>query len=73
VFASGIVSPSEDATTQGHVASALQHVSGEDFVHVSQPTPLRMSNFNSVRVAIDAQVSAKLKDKIWANEFFDLA
>ena len=71
VFASGIVSPSEDATTQGHVASALQHVSGENFIHVSQPTLSRMSNFNSVSVTIDAQVSAKLKAKIWANEFFD--
>jgi hypothetical protein len=30
-----------------------------------------MSNFNSVSVTIDAQVSAKLKAKIWANEFFD--
>ena len=55
------------------VASGIVSPSGEDFVHISQPTPLRMSNFNSVRVAIDAQVSAKLKDKIWANEFFDLA
>ncbi|CAB3980039.1 Hypothetical predicted protein, partial [Paramuricea clavata] len=42
VVASGIVSPSADATTQGHVASALQHVSSENFIHVSQPTSSHM-------------------------------
>lgn len=70
VMAPGIVTPLADATTQGHVASALQHVSGERFVQVSQPSLSGMSHFNSVSVAIDALVSPKLKAKIWDNEFF---
>ena len=72
VMAPGIVSPSANATTQGQVASALQHVSGENFIQVSPPSSSSgLFNFNSVSVAIDAQVSPKLKAKIWANEFID--
>lgn len=71
VVTPGIVTNSADATTQGQVASALQHVSGENFIQVSQPSSTGMFNFNSVSVAIDAQVSAKLKAKIWNNEFVD--
>ena len=32
-----------------------------------------LSKFNSVCIPIDAQVNAKLKAKIWANEYFDFA
>lgn len=60
-----------DATTQGPVATALQHVSGENFVEVSQATSSGMSVFNSVSIPVEAQVNSKLKSKIWANEFFD--
>ena len=72
MMAPGIVSPSANATTQGQVALALQHVSGENFIQVSPPSSSSgLFNFNSVSVAIDAQVSPKLKAKIWANEFID--
>ena len=64
--------PVVDATVQGPVASAMENLTGE---HVnlggSCPHFSGMSNFNSISVAIDAQVSPKLKAKIWANEFID--
>ena len=61
VTALGIVTSLADSTTQGHVASALQHVSGENFVQVSQPSLSGMSHFNSISLAID---TLKLKAKI---------
>ena len=64
VIAPGIVTPLADSTTQGHVASALQHVSGESFVQVSQRSLSGgMSHFNSITLAIDTQLSLKLKAK----------
>ena len=64
--------PVADATVQGPVASAMENLTGEHInLGGSSPHFSGMSNFNSVSVAIDAQVSPKLKAKIWANEFID--
>jgi len=64
--------PVADATVQGPVASAMENLTGEHInLGGSCPHFSGMSNFNSVSVAIDAQVSPKLKAKIWANEFID--
>ena len=56
-----------DATVQGPVASALANLTGEDQVQLgdshSHLTGNRMSNINSISIAIDAQVSAKLEQK----------
>ena len=60
-----------DATVQGPLASALQNVSGENLLQVPQVQCTGPFNFNSMSLPIDAQVSAKLKAKIWANEFVD--
>lgn len=64
-----------DATVQGPVASAMANLTGEDQVQLgashSHLTGNGMSNFNSISIAIDAQVSPKLKAKIWADEIID--
>ena len=64
-----------DATVQGPVASAIANLTGEDQVQLgashSHLTGNGMSNFNSISITIDAQVSPKLKAKIWANGFID--
>ena len=60
-----------DATVQGPLASALQNVSGENLLQMPQVQCTGPFNFNSMSLPIDAQVSAKLKAKIWANEFVD--
>ena len=62
-----------DATMQGPVASAIHSLSGEHLVHVSPAASSGLSKFNSVSIPIDAQVNAKLKAKIWANEYLDFA
>ena len=64
--------PVADATVMGPVASAMENLTGEH-IHIEGSCPpfSGMSNFNSISVAIDAQVSPKLKAKIWANEFID--
>ena len=58
---------------QGPVASAIHSISGEHLVHVSPRASSGLSKFNSVSIPIDAQVNAKLKAKIWTNEYFDFA
>ena len=65
--------PSEaDAQVQGPVASALEGLSGESVnLEVTRPQPLGLSHFNSITMPIDAQVSPKIKAKIWANEFVE--
>ena len=72
VVTSGVLGTA-DATMQGPVASVLLNILGEpNLVAVSQPlTP--GSSFNSISLPIDANVSAKLKAKIWANEFLDFS
>lgn len=71
VVASGIASLA-DATMQGPVASALNNLSGEtSFIQVSPPADPGLPKFNSINVPIDANVSAKIKAKIWAQEFID--
>ena len=65
--------PSEaDAQVQGPVASALEGLSGESVnLEVARPQPLGLSHFNSITMPIGAQVSPKIKAKIWANEFVE--
>ena len=65
--------PSEaDAQVQGPVASALEGLSGESVnLEVARPQPLGLSHFNSITMPIDAQVSPKIKAKIWAHEFVE--
>ena len=65
--------PSEaDAQVQGPVASALEGLSGESVnLEVARPQPLGLSHFNSITMPIGAQVSPKIKVKIWANEFVE--
>ena len=65
--------PSEaDAQVQGPVASALEGLSGESVnLEMARPQPLGLSNFNSITMPIGAQVSPKIKAKIWANEFVE--
>jgi hypothetical protein len=61
-----------DATMQGPVASALNNLSGEtSFIQVSPPVEPGLPKFNSINVPIDANVSAKVKAKIWSHEFID--
>ena len=62
-----------DAQVQGPVASALEHLAGEHNLNleVVRPRPVCM-DFNSVAVPLDAQVSPKIKAKIWANEYIEL-
>ena len=65
--------PSEaDAQVQRPVASALEGLSGERVnLEVARPQPLGLSHFNSITMPIGAQVSPKIKAKIWANEFVE--
>ena len=71
IVASGITS-SADATMQGPVASALTHLSGEtNFIQVTPSPDPGLPKFNSINVPIDANVSTKIKAKIWAHEFID--
>lgn len=42
------------------------------YLEVARPQPFTgLSNFNSVTMSIDAQVSPKITLKIWANEFVE--
>ena len=71
IAASGITS-SADATMQGPVASALTHLSGEtNFIQVTPSPDPGLPKFNSINLPIDANVSTKIKAKIWAHEFID--
>ena len=71
IVASGITSSAE-ATMQGPVASALTHLSGEtNFIQVTPSPDPGLPKFNSINVPIDANVSTKIKAKIWAHEFID--
>ena len=60
-----------DAAVQGSVASALQALSGEGSLGVSQAESRPPSIFNSMSVPLDARLDAKIKTKIWSNEYFD--
>jgi len=53
------------------VASALSNVIGEA-VQLSPSSQPALPTFHSVDVPIDANVSSKIKCKIWAHEFVDL-
>ena len=59
---------------QGPVASALGHLTGErvNLEVVRPPSFGSPVQFNSINIPIDAQVSPKIKAKIWANEFGSL-
>ena len=59
-----------DAKVQGHLASALQNVSGENLLQVLQGQCTGPFNFNSTCLPIDARVSAKLKQKSGPMNFF---
>ena len=59
------------AAVQGSVASALQALSGEGSLGVSQPESRPPSIFNSMSVPLDARLDAKIKTKIWSNEYFE--
>ena len=63
--------PGIDAAVQGSVASALQALSGESLLGVAQPESRPPNFFNSMSVPIGARLDAKLKAKIWANEYFE--
>jgi hypothetical protein len=61
-----------DAQGQGPVAAAMENLTGEVVqLGVIRPhlmaSSVDISNFNSVSIPIDAQVSPKLKAKIWGN------
>jgi hypothetical protein len=61
------------AQVQGPVASALEHLTGEhvNLEVVRPPSSGSHVQFNSITIQIDAQVSPKIKAKIWANEFIE--
>jgi hypothetical protein len=61
------------AQVQGPVASALEHLTGEhvNLQVVRPPSSSSHVPFNSITIPIDAQVSPKIKAKIWANEFIE--
>ena len=59
------------AAVQWSVASALQALSGEGSLGVSQPESRPPSIFNSMSVPLDARLDAKIKTKIWSNEYFE--
>ena len=64
---------SHPATASVPVATALSNVMGEaNVLQVSQSSQPALSHFHSVDVPIDANVSPKIKTKIWAHEFIDL-
>ena len=59
------------ATVPAPVASVL-HVTGEaNFIQVSPSSQPALPTFHSVNVPIDANVSPKIKTKIWTHEFID--
>jgi hypothetical protein len=61
------------AQVQGSVASSLEHITGEhvNLEVVRPPSSGSHVQFNSIIIPIDAQVSLKIKAKIWANEFIE--
>ncbi|CAB4000587.1 Hypothetical predicted protein [Paramuricea clavata] len=61
------------AQVQGPVTSALEHLTGEhvNLEVVRPPSSGSHVQFNSITIPIDAQVSPKIKTKIWANEFIE--
>ena len=61
------------AQVQGPVASALEHLTGEhvNLEVVRPPSSGSHVQFNSIIIPIDAQVSPKIRAKIWANEFIE--
>ena len=64
---------SHPATASTPVATALSNVMGEgNVLQVSQSSQPALPHFHSVDVPIDANVSPKIKAKIWAHEFIDL-
>ena len=64
---------SHPATASTPVATALSNVIGEgNVLQVSQSSQPALPHFHSVDVPIDANVSPKIKAKIWAHEFIDL-
>ena len=64
---------SHPATASTPVATALSNVMGEgNVLQVSQSSQPVLPHFHSVDVPIDANVSPKIKAKIWAHEFIDL-
>ena len=55
------------------MATALSNVMGEaNVLQVSRSSQPALPHFHSVDVPIDANVSSKIKAKIWAHEFIDL-
>ena len=65
-------SPLSQATVPAPVASVLNNVTGEaNFIQVSPSSQPALPTFHSVNVPIDANVSPKIKTKIWAHEFID--
>ena len=65
-------SPLSQATVPTPVASVLNNVTGEaNFIQVSPSSQPALPTFHSVNVPIDANVSPKIKTKIWAHEFID--
>ena len=64
---------SHPATASTPVATALSNVMGEgNVLQVSQSSQPALPHFHSVDVPIDANVSPKIKAKIWSHEFIDL-
>ena len=60
------------ATVPAPVASVLHNITGEaNFIQVSPSSQPALPTFHSVNVPIDANVSPKIKTKIWAHEFID--
>ena len=60
------------ATVPAPVVSVLNNVTGEaNFIQVSPSSQPALPTFHSVNIPIDANVSPKIKTKIWAHEFID--
>ncbi|CAB4005891.1 Hypothetical predicted protein [Paramuricea clavata] len=59
------------AQVQGPVASALEHLTGENNLVVRPPSFGSHVQFNSITIQIDVLVSPKIKAKIWVNEFIE--
>ena len=62
-----------DATGRGSVASVIHTLSGKPLtgVALAQTNDRPRDIFSSVSLPIDARATAKLKAKIWANEFIN--
>ena len=58
------------ATVPAPVASVL-HTGEANFIQVSPSSQPALATFHSVNVPIDANVSPKIKTKIWVHEFID--